>query len=278
MANGGNDNISLMLLGIKDSPHTKSDFKSYSPGKVRRVQEHKYERTQQFATDSTSNWANPTQPKKQSQKWILIAVAALVIIAGGITVYIVKSNQPPVTIIGSSNEIHTLEELKSKDVEEVKKLVNKKDSVINVPSGEIKLKDGKTYILTVDNDRLVKIELKNEEKQEETQVKNEEKKSESNKDQEKKTEQTTKDDPKKDNKVLPFGIKATSEPGVYTVVQDKEEITVAEFRTILNTRSDVKELGKEKRISEALEICQLNNFSGEKYKIPKKTPVKFKVY
>ena len=160
MANGGHDNISLILIGIIDSPFLISEFKSFSPVRVRRTQEQSFEHTEQFHTEK-SGYADLPSPKKGLNKWVLIVLCIVLLFGGGAAVYLFsKDKKDAASSSVASSDAYTMEDLKGLNASKLKELANDKADVLNIESGAELIIEGKKYILTIENDKLIKVEDK----------------------------------------------------------------------------------------------------------------------
>jgi hypothetical protein len=232
------------------------------------------------------------ESKKKSKAVVQNALIGLLLllIAAGITAYILLGKEPSKSASPQKHIVYTYEELKQMDFARLQQLANKKDSVMNVSSGEIKLKDGKTYILTVDKERLVKVEevtivLQQPPKEEPkpTLIKDKDRdgipdekdkcpEDPTNKCGTKQTEEVN------DVPVVPRDIRSLGNGFYSTQVMSGGE-SVPAFHRRISGRNDILSLGTRRTISTQDQIIDINHFQYvEGYIIERGTWVKFKVY
>ena len=112
---GGNDNVTVTLVGITSSPHTTSQFKHFNP-------------ITKFDASST-NTINITETPKNKQKnnvWLYAGIVLILVLVGLFTFNLVNiktENKKDITI---SNEILTLEKLQNWPVDNIHELMGRR--------------------------------------------------------------------------------------------------------------------------------------------------------
>jgi serine/threonine protein phosphatase PrpC len=290
MANGGHDNISLILLGVSGSPHIRSEFKSQSPSRVRRVQEHSFERTAQFSSVDRSESPARTSQGSGINKWIIVAASVLVLVAGGITTYKLlwdKDADDGKTTGHRGGQIYTIDDLKILNYEKLEELAENKVEV-TLQNGDLLTIDDKTYVLTIEDRKLTNVEEKKS-----TVVVVEPPVADppaakdtdgdgviDSKDpcpNDKLNKCKTNPPPPVKTTSLPKGVKSHGN-NQYSVQAQAAGETIIKIYSRLNSKDSIKDLGPTKRICKPSEIVTLNNKKNESDTIKGGTWVKFKVY
>jgi len=237
----------------------------------------------------------PRNKNKFAVQNILIGML-LLLVAAGITAYILLGKETSQSASSSKQIVYSYEEIKQMDIARIRQLADKKDSVKNMSSGEIKLKDGKTYLLTVEKDRLVKVEEiaialqpspKDEKESDATLIKDKDKdgipdeKDKCPDDPKNKCERKvveTNEEKTNDGPVIPKDIKSLGN-GLYSTLVNASGETLPAFHRRISSRNDILSLGKRRKISTEEEIIDINHFQYVmNYFIERGTWVKFKVY
>ncbi len=289
MANGGLDNISLILLGVSGSPHSRSEFKSHSPSRVRRAHENSFERTAQFSSVDRSETPVSSPKGGGINKWILIAASVLVLAAGGVTTYILTRDKPQEPEVQQPGKVYTLEDLKQKNSEALKALAVSEAEVINIQSGEELVIDEKTYVLTVEDGKLTKVEEKKKDVvvvqppvNDPPPVKDSDgdgiidSKDPCPNDKLNKCKTTPPKQPVTNGPVVPKDVKSFGS-SIYAVAANAAGETPGAVYKRVSTRPEIKALGTNNKVSTISEICSLNKVA-ERDTIKGGTWVKFKVY
>jgi hypothetical protein len=231
----------------------------------------------------------------------MILILLIFLVVGGVGLYFLMGNKKS----GAANKdaAHTVEQLEKMTKSQLDSLSSQKAAVSNIESGkEIKLKDGKTYILTIDSAKLIKVD----EKKADTSLASNNGKPVVLKDSSKVSTTVTTtpikdrdgdgipddkdicpDDRRnkcketvivEDKPRIPADVKAIG-GGVYAVKARSGGELIEYFHSRISSRDDIKSLGAKGRISSINEIGEINHFQlVYKFEIEGGTWVKFKVY
>ena len=288
MANGGHDNISLILIGVSGSPHSRSEFKSQSPSRIRRAHENSFERTAQFSSSERSEAPVSSQKSGGVNKWILIAASVLVLTAGGVITYKLLwdkdgDQEPP-----KGEQVYTIDDLKILNYEKLEKLANDQ-VVVTAQDGDTINIDEKTYVLTVEDGKLTKVEEKKKDVVvvqrpviDPVPVKDSDgdgtadSKDPCPNDKLNKCKTTPPTPPAPQGPAVPKDVKKIDN-NTYAFQAALGDETPASFYGRISKRTDIKALCPNNKLSTISEICKINNVK-ESEKIKEKTWVKFRVY
>ncbi len=231
-----------------------------------------------------------------SGKNLAIAVLLLLLICVSFLLKVQKNQMNPSESIVSS--AYTIDDLKTKNSKELNDLADRRVNVVNIQSGEELVIEDKTYVLTVEEDKLTKVE----EKRNATAVSDKpsadssSKKNDADGDGIKdykdpcpndklnkcKTNQpapSTPQDPvapSKSGSVVPNDVKSLGN-NTYAIMAISVGEAPASVYKRISSRSDIKDLGRNRKVSTLSEICNLNNVYEDEI-IDGRTWVKFKVY
>ena len=232
-----------------------------------------------------------------SGKNLTIAVLVLLLICVSFLLMVQKNEMNPSESKLSS--AYTIDDLKTKSGKELNELAEKQVDVVNIPSGEELVIDDKTYILTVEDNKLTKAEEKNS-----SSVVSGKSPSDSSSRRKDTDGDGIKDyrdpcpndklnkcrtpppppspapqdpvDPAKSGSVIPKDVKSIGH-NVYANQAMLGGETVVSFFKRISPRSDIKALGPNNKLGTISEICSLNMVS-ERDTLKGGTWVKFKVY
>jgi hypothetical protein len=126
------------------------------------VHENSFERTAQFSSSERSETPVSSPKSGGVNKWILIAASVLVLTAGGITTYKLvwdKDGDGGKTTVIEGGQVYTIDDLKPLNYEKLEKLANDQVDVTAQDGDTINI-DEKTYVLTVEDGKLTKVEEK----------------------------------------------------------------------------------------------------------------------
>jgi serine/threonine protein phosphatase PrpC len=173
MENGGLDNVTVLLVHIKDSKFLGSnDFKSFNPTKKNRDQEDGFEKTIGFNNkEQFEQVQKPLKKKKAPVLYLLLGAVAMASLALSLFfIFRIKENRGPAKKTTNEqppknqDQALTLSDLTDKSFEELSKLAS--ESVLveeSISSGHEIIVDGKKITLIIQNKRLVDIKKINQE-------------------------------------------------------------------------------------------------------------------
>ncbi len=161
MDNGGHDNITILLVGVNSSSHyKKSEFKSFNPSNRNSGRDdNSHLSTSHFPSGTGSK---KTIPKKNNLTKIIAGLSILIcMIAVGFVVYLNSGPKtppgPPTSPIDSLSKY----DLENMNFADLKDSANKKPFVTDIKNeDQIITNDGKTVILTIEDDKLVAVKEK----------------------------------------------------------------------------------------------------------------------
>ena len=230
-----------------------------------------------------------------SGKNLTIAVLVLLLICVSFLLMVQKTEMNPSESIVSS--AYTIDDLKTKNSKELNDLADKRVHVVNIQNGEELVTEEKTYVLSVEEDILTKVEEKssfdnnNKAPAPPPSVKDSDgdgtidSKDPCPKDKLNKCKASplppspTPQDPvapSKSGSVVPNDVKSLGNNTYAIMAISGGEAPGSVYKRI-SSRSDIKDLGRNRKVSTLSEICSLNNVYEDEI-IDGRTWVKFKVY
>jgi len=232
-----------------------------------------------------------------SGKNLTIAVLVLLLICVSFLLMVQKNEMNPSE--SNSSSAYTIDDLKTKSGKELNELAEKKVDVVNIQSGEELVIEDKTYILTVEDNKLTKAEEKNNasvvpgkspsdssSRRKDTDgdgIKDYRDPCPNDKLNKCKTSPLPPSpapqdpvDPAKSGTGIPKDVKDFGN-NIYAVLSFSGGETPGSVYKRISSRSDIKDLGPNRKLSTLSEICALNGVN-ESEIIDGRTWVKFKVY